>query len=92
MIATLIRLIFGIVIVLLGSVPSVIIWNIPAIKKMREKPAHEATTFDNIFAFLLILLTFIVLPVISILFIASVIDPDGTIMRVFFEFFPNDNL
>jgi len=92
MIATIIRLIFGIVIVLLGSVPSIALWNIPAIKKWRKKPAHEATTFDNVFMFLLILFVFIALPLISILFIASVIDPNGMILRVFFEFFPNNNL
>lgn len=92
MIATIIRLTFGIIIVLVGSVPSIAIWNIPVIKKWRKKPAHEATTFDNVFMFLLILFVFVALPVVSILFIASVIDPDGTILRVFFEFFPNDNL
>lgn len=93
MIATIIRLIFAFVIILVGSIPSIILWNIPFIKKWKNgKPANEATMFDYIFGVAFILLVFIVLPVISILFIASVIDPDGTILRVFFEFFPNDNL
>ena len=93
MIATVIRLIFAFMIILVGSTPSVILWNIPIIKKWkRGKPANEASVFDYIFGIAFILLVFIVLPVISILFVAGVIDPDGTILRVFFEFFPNDNL
>lgn len=80
-----IRLLFGLIIIIVSCVPSWLLWRLPQIKKWRESTDGGNSILGLAGGIILILLIIIVLPVVFVLLISFTVDPTGKIMEPIFS-------